>query len=71
MNNIKNAWKEIRYIITINNIFSDIPKSLSYNGLTITNKVKISNIFNNYLTTIAENTKEKNNPSHTNISLIS
>ena len=59
MNNIIKAWKEIRYIITVKSISSDIPKSLSYNGLTITNKVKISYIFNNYLTTIAEKTKEK------------
>ena len=41
--------------IIIKNLSSDIPKSLSYNGLTITNKVEISNIFNKYFATIAEN----------------
>ena len=58
-NNIKNTWKGIKSIITIKNLSSDIPKTLSCNGLTITNKVEISNIFNNYLATIAEKIKRK------------
>ena len=68
MNNIKNTWKRIKSIITIKNLSSDIPKSLSCNGLTITNKVEISNIFNNYFTTIAEKAKESINPSHKHFS---
>ena len=64
MNNIKNTWKGIKSITAIKNISSAIPKSLSYNGSTITNKVEISNIFNNYFATIAEKTKENINPSH-------
>ena len=64
MNNIKNTWKGIKSIISIKNLLSDIPKSLSYNGLTITNKVEISSIFSNYFTTIAEKAKENINPSH-------
>ena len=64
MNNIKNTSKGIKSIITLKNLFPDIPKSLSCNGLTITNKVEISNIFNNYFATIAEKTKENINPSH-------
>ena len=67
MNNIKNTWKRIKSIITIKNLSSDIPKSLSCNGLTITNKVEISNIFNNYFT-IAEKAKESINPSHKHFS---
>ena len=63
MNNIKNTWKGIKPIITIKNLSSDIPKSLSYNGLTITKKEEILNIFNNYFATIAEKTKENINPS--------
>ena len=63
MNNIKNTWKGIKSIINIKNPSSDIPKSLSYNGSTITNKVEISNIFNNYFATIAEKTNENINPS--------
>ena len=68
MNNIKNTWKGIKSIITIKNLSSDIPKSLFCNGSTITNKVEISNIFNNYFATIAEKTKENINPSHKHFS---
>ena len=68
MNNIKNTWKGIKSIITIKNLSSDIPKSLSYNGSTITNKVEISNIFNNYFATITENTKENISVSHKHFS---
>ena len=63
MNNIKSTWKGITYIITIKNLYSNIPKSLFYNGSTITNKIKISKIFNNYLAIIAKKTKENVNPS--------
>ena len=63
MSNIKNTWKGIKSVITIKNFYSDIPKSLFCNGSTITNKVEISNIFNNYFATIAEKTKENINPS--------
>ena len=68
MNNIKNTWKGIKSIITIKNLSSDIPKSLSSNGSTITNQVEISNVFNNYFATIAEKTKENINPSHKHFS---
>ena len=68
MNNIKNTWKEIKSVITIKNLSSDIPKSLSSNGYTITNQVKTSNIFNNYFATTAEETKENINPSHKHFS---
>ena len=44
-------------------LYSDIPTSLFCNGSTITNKVEISNILNNYFATIAEKTKENINPS--------
>ena len=64
MNSITNTWNVIKSIITIKNLSSDITKSLSYNDLTITNKVEISNIFNNYFTTTAEKAKENINCSH-------
>ena len=57
MNNIKNTWKGIKSIITIKNLSSDIPRSLYSNGSTITSKVEISDIFNNYFATVAEKTK--------------
>ena len=58
MSNIKNTWKEIKSFITIKNLSSDIPKSLSLSGPSITNQEEISNVFNNYFATIAEKTKE-------------
>ena len=68
MNNIKNTWKGIKSIINIKNLSSDISKSLSSNGSTITNQVEISNVFNKYFATIAEETKENINPSHKHFS---
>ena len=70
MNNIKNTWKGIKSIIAIKNRSSDIPKSLSYNGSTIANKVEILNIFKNFLQQLLKKQKEISMP-HTNISLIS
>ena len=58
MSNIKNTWKEIKSFIIIKNLSSDIPKSLSLSGPSITNQEEISNVFNNYFATIAEKTKE-------------
>ena len=68
MNNIKNTWKGITSITAIKNLSSDIPKSLSCKGSIITNKVQISNIFNNYFATTAEKTKENINPSNKHFS---
>ena len=48
MNNIKSTWKGIKSVLTIKNISSDFPKCLSSNVSTFTNKIEISNIFNNY-----------------------
>ena len=67
---MRNNWKIIKHIITIKNFSSDIPKSLSCNASTITSKVEISNIFNNYFATIAEKIKKISIP-RINISLSS
>ena len=56
-NSIKNTWKGIKSIITIKEISTDIPKSLSVDGATISNPMTISNIFNNYFSSIAGKTK--------------
>ena len=56
-NSIKNSWKGIKSIITIKDFSDDIPKSLSVNGVTISNPLAISNIFNNYFSLIAGKTK--------------
>ena len=56
-NSIKNTWKGIKSIITIKDFSTDIPKSLSVDGATISNPLPISNIFNNYFSSIAGKTK--------------
>ena len=68
MNNIENTWKGIKFIITITNLSSDIPKSLSSNSATITKQVEISNVFNNYFAVIPEKAKQSINPLHKHFS---
>ena len=48
-------------IITLNNLLSDIPRTLSVNDVTISNPFDIANNFNNYFTSIAKKTKENIN----------
>ena len=69
---LKILGKGISCIITIKNLSSDIPKSLYYNGSTITNQGKISNVFNNYfiLQWLLEKQKKVSVP-RSNISLVS
>ena len=54
MDNIRNIWKEIKSMMTVKNISSNIPKSLTFNGSTITNQVENSNVFNNYFAIITK-----------------
>ena len=56
-NNIKNTWKEIKSILSIKPNPSDIPKILNTNDSNITNPVEIANVFNNYFSSIASQTK--------------
>ena len=56
-NSIRNTWKGIKSIITIKDFSTDIPKSLSVDGATISNPLPISDIFNNYFSSIAGKTK--------------
>ena len=54
--------------LTITSISSDISKSISVDGNTISNPVVISNIFNNYFSSIADNTKLNISFSHKHFS---
>ena len=67
-NSIKNTWKDIKSIITIKDFSGDIPKSLSVDGATISNPLAISNIFNNYFSSIAGKTKLNISFSHKHFS---
>ena len=55
-NSIKNTWKGVKSILTVQNISADILKNLNEEGTTISNPVAISNIFNNYFSSIAYET---------------
>ena len=60
-NNIKNIWKEIKSLISLKTVASNVPTALSLdNGDTMTNPYDIANTFNNYFASIAETTKKQN-----------
>ena len=59
MNNIKNAWKGIRSLISQKQSASPYIHLLSQGNETLSNLQKIVNIFNDYFSTIAEKTKLK------------
>ena len=62
MHNIKNSWKDIKYIIIMKNLSSCISKSLSSNGSTVINQLKNSNVLNSYLVTIISLISQKKPP---------
>ena len=67
-NSIKNSWKHIKSILNIKNISADIPKSLTVDGTTISYPKAISNIFNDYFSSIANNAKHNISFSHKHFS---
>ena len=64
--NSKSNWKGTKTIISIKNIATTIPHSIEFNNRTITDSTAMSNVFNNYFTSIAEKTKSniKFSPKH-------
>ena len=60
-NNIKNTWKEIKTIISIENITTTVLHSIEFNNKTITVPTAMSNVFNNYFTSIAKKTNSNIN----------
>ena len=63
-NNIKNTWKEIKSLISLKSVASNVPTVLLLdNGDTVTNPYDTANTFNNYFASIAETTK-KNTKKH-------
>ena len=56
-NSIKTTREGIKSILNIKNISANILKSLAVDDTTISNPVAISNIFNNYFSSITNNTK--------------
>ena len=67
-NNIKNIWKGIKSILSIKPNSSDIPKILNTNEIVLTNPTEIANVFNNYFSCIASQTKVNIKYSHKHFS---
>ena len=65
-NNIKNAWKGIKTIISIKNITAAVSHSIEFNNKTITDPTAMSNVFDNYFTSLATtaNFNIKFSPTH-------
>ena len=51
---MKNTWKGIKNVITLNKISSDVPRTLPVNDVTISDRCDIANNFNNYFSPIAK-----------------
>ena len=66
---MKNTWKGIKSLISLETEASSVPTVLSLeNSDTITNPYDIGNTFNNYFTSIAETTKRSIKYSHKHFS---
>ena len=65
-NDIKNAWKGTKSIISLKTVASSVYTNCNVldNGDTMTNPYDIANTFNNYFASIAETTKKSIKYSH-------
>ena len=57
-NNAKIIWKGIKSIITLKDITSSVPRTISQGENLITNPYDIANIFNNYFSSVADTAKK-------------
>ena len=57
LNNFKNIWKGIRSLIAIKHSSPLNIHMLTHKGATVTDQLRIVNIFNDYFSSIAEKTK--------------
>ena len=68
LNNSKNTWKGIKSIMTMKNVNSTVPRTLSDGENTSTNHCEIANAFNNYFVSVADTAKQNINYSHKHFS---
>ena len=61
LNNSKNIWKGIKSIITMKNVISIVPRTLSHGVNTTTNLCETATVFNNYLVSVDETAKQNIN----------
>ena len=64
LKNLKNTWKGIKSIISMKSSFLNTPTLLTFQNENIDNPERIANIFNNYFSTIGEETQAKIKHSH-------
>ena len=53
LNNLRNAWKGIKNLISLKTVSHSSPFSIYYNNKTVTSPFEIANAFNNYFSKIA------------------
>ena len=63
-NNAKIIWKGIKSIITLKDITSSVPRTISQGENLVTNPYDIAHIFNNYFSSVADTAKENIKYSH-------
>ena len=63
-NNVKIIWKGIKSIITLKDITSSVPRTISQGENFITNPHDTANIFNNYFSSVPDTAKENIKYSH-------
>ena len=68
MNNSKNTWKGIKSIITMKNVISTVPRTLSHGVNTTINACEIANVSNNYFASFVETAKKNINYSQKHFS---
>ena len=61
-------WKGIKSIITMKNVISTVPRTLSHGVNTTSNPCEIADTFNNYFASVAETAKQNINYSHKHFS---
>ena len=65
---IQKTWKGIKYILTMKNVTSTVPRTLSHGENTTSSPCEIANVFNNYFASVAETAKQNINYSHKHFS---
>ena len=67
-NNAKIIWKGIKSIITLKDITSSVPRTISQGENVITKPYNIANIFSNYFSSVTDTAKENIKYSHKHFS---
>ena len=64
--NLKNTWKGIKCIISLNIFASSLPNVMNFSNELTSDPLKIANVFKNYFSSIGEKTQSKTRFSNKN-----